>query len=135
MSNSLSHTKWCCKYHVVIVPKYRKKIIYGKYRLEIGKIIRQLCEQKNIEILESGACMDHIHLCLSIAPKHSVSKIMGYLKGKSALAFYDKYPKVAKNTGKKLWTVEYYVNTVGLDEVKVKNYIKSQEDYDKNSIE
>lgn len=132
MSNSLSHTKWCCKYHIVIVPKYRKKIIYGKYRSELGRIIRELCERKNIQIIEAGACIDHIHMCLSIAPKYSVSKIVGYIKGKSALMFHEKYPKAANNVGKKLWTTGFYVNTVGLDEVVVKKYIKNQETKDKN---
>ena len=107
----LSHTKWCCKYHVVWVPKYRRKILYGKYRSEIGKIIRQLCEFKGIELLEPKACVDHVHMCLSIPPKYSVSGIMGYLKGKSALIFFDKYPEVRNKTnGKNLWTRGYYVN-------------------------
>jgi putative transposase len=133
MEKSLAHTKWLCKYHIVWVPKYRRKIIYGEYRKEIGKIIRQLCEYKGIEILESGACLDHVHMCLSIPPKLSISYAMGYLKGKSALMLFDKFPELRKKVKQRnLWTKGYYVNTVGLDEEIVKKYIREQEIYDKN---
>jgi putative transposase len=115
------------------VPKYRRKIIYGRYRKEIGKIVRKLCEFKGIEILEPGACVDHIHMCLCIPPKYSVAYVMGYLKGKSALMFFDKYPEIRKRTNNKnLWTKGYYVNTVGLNEEAVRKYIKEQEIEDKN---
>jgi len=111
MDKSLSHTKWSCKYHVVWVPKYRRKIIYGEYRNEIGKIIRQLCEYKGIEILDSGACIDHVHMCLSIPPKMSVSYVMGYLKGKSALMTFDKFPELRKKVKERnLWTKGYFVS-------------------------
>ena len=83
-TNSLAHTKWECKYHIVFAPKYRRQIIYGKYKAEIGKILRQLCEYKGVEIIEAEACKDHIHMLVSIPPKYSVSQIMGYLKGKSS---------------------------------------------------
>lgn len=96
MEQSLAHTKWDCKYHVVWVPKYRRKIIYGEYRKEIGKIIRQLCDYKGIEIVEAGVCVDHIHMCLRIPPKISVSYAMGYLKGKTALMLFDKFPELRK---------------------------------------
>jgi putative transposase len=133
MDRSLAHTKWSCKYHFVLVPKYRRKVIYGEYRQEIGKIIRQLCEFKGIEILESGACIDHIHMCLSFPPKYSISYVMGYLKGKSALMTFDKFPELRKKTKQRnLWTKGYYVSTVGLDEQVVKKYIREQEFYDKN---
>jgi putative transposase len=90
LNKSLSHTKWDCKYHIVFIPKYRRKIIYGKYRREIGRILRQLCEYKGIEIIEANACIDHIHMLVSIPPKHSVSNIMGYLKGKSAIMLFER---------------------------------------------
>jgi putative transposase len=93
------------------VPKYRRKIIYGKYRREIGKIIRELCKYKKIEILEAGACIDHIHMCLSIPPKYRVSDIMGQLKGKSAILLFDRYPELRKKVnGRNLWTKGYYVS-------------------------
>ena len=132
MHKSLAHTKWCCKYHIVLVPKYRRKIIYGSYRTEIGKILRELCENKDIEIVKAGACIDHIHMCLSIAPKHSISTVMGYLKGKSALMLFDRFPRLKRDMGsRKLWTKGYYVSTVGLNEEIIKKYIAEQEKYDK----
>lgn len=133
MYQSLAHTKWCCKYHVVIVPKYRRKILYGKYRKEIGKIIRELCEYKGIEIIKAHACIDHIHMCISIAPKYKVSDVMAYIKGKSALRLFDKFPELKnKVNGKKLWTRGYFVSTVGLDIERIKKYIEFQESYEKN---
>ncbi len=133
MERSLAHTKWDCKYHIVWVPKYRRKIIYGEYRQEIGRIIRQLCEYKEIEIIEAGACVDHIHMCLRIPPKISVSYAIGYLKGKSALMIFDKFPELRKKVkARNLWTKGYYVSTVGLNEEIVKKYIRDQEVYDKN---
>lgn len=90
-TNSLSHTKWNCKYHVVFAPKYRRQVIYGKLRLEIGKILRQLCAYKGVEIIEAEVCPDHIHMLISIPPKISVSSFMGYLKGKSSLMIFDKF--------------------------------------------
>ena len=89
--NSLSHTTWNCKYHIVFAPKYRRQIIYGKIKVEIGKILRTLCERKGVEIIEAEACPDHIHMLVSIPPKYSVSEFMGYLKGKSSLMIFDKY--------------------------------------------
>ena len=133
MSNKLSHSKWECKYHIIWIPKYRRKVIYGKLRKEIGIILRRLCEYKGIEIIEGKACVNHIHICLSIPPKYSVSSIVGYLKGKSAIIIFEKFSHLRKNfKGHSFWARGYYVSTVGLDEARVKNYIKNQEDYDKN---
>lgn len=127
-SNKLSHTAWECKYHIVWVPKYRRKVIYGRLRKEIGVILRKLCEYKGIEIIEATACSDHIHMCLSIPPKFSVANIVGYLKGKSTMIIFERYSKLRSNfKGHAFWARGYYVNTVGLNEQKVKEYIKNQE--------
>lgn len=128
MKNSLSHTVWECKYHVVWVPKNRRKVIYGKLRQEIGTILRRLCEYKGIEILEGKACIDHIHLCMSVPPKYSVATVVGYLKGKSSMIVFEKYSRLKKNfKGHSFWARCYYVSTVGLDEWKVRKYIQNQE--------
>ena len=131
MSKKLAHTRWECKYHIVWIPKCRRKVVFGKLRKEIGVIIRRLCEYKGLEILEAKACVDHIHLCLSIPPKYSVASILGYLKGKSAIIVFEKYSGLRKNfRGHKFWARGYYVNTVGLDEAKVRKYIQDQEETD-----
>jgi putative transposase len=128
MSSTLSHTVWECKYHIVWVPKNRRKVIFGKLRREIGVIIRRLCEYKGVKILEAKACIDHIHLCVEIAPKYSVATIVGYLKGKSAIIVFEKYSRLKKNfKGHSFWARGYYVSTVGLDEAKVRKYIQDQE--------
>jgi putative transposase len=128
MKRSLSHTVWECKYHVVWVPKKRRKIIYGKLRKEIGDILRKLCMYKGVELLEGKACIDHIHMCISIPPKYSVSSIVEYLKGKSAIIVFEKYSRLKKNfRGHSFWARGYYVSTVGLDEAKVRKYIQDQE--------
>ena len=132
--NKLSHTLWECKYHLVWIPKYRRKVVYGRLRVEIGKILRRLCEYKGIEIIEANACRDHLHMCVSIPPKHSVASIVGYLKGKSAIEVFEKFSKLRRNfRGHHFWARGYYVSTVGLDEAKVRNYIKNQEDSDRQS--
>ena len=132
--NKLSHTVWECKYHLVWIPKYRRKVVYGRLRREIGRILRRLCEYKGIEIIEANACRDHLHMCVSIPPKYSVSSAVGYLKGKSAIEVFEKFSKVRRNfRGHHFWARGYYVNTVGLDEAKVRNYIKNQEDSDRLS--
>ncbi len=132
--NKLSHTVWECKYHIVWIPKYRRKVVYGRLRLEIGKILRRLCEYKGIEIIEATACRDHLHMCISIPPKYSVFSVVGYLKGKSAIEIFEKFSKVRRNfRGHHFWARGYYVNTVGLDEAKVRNYIKNQEESDRLS--
>ena len=130
--SSLAHTKWECKYHVVFAPKYRRRIIYGKIRLDIGKMLRKLCEYKGVEILEAEACPDHIHMLLSIPPKYSVSQIMGYLKGKSSLMIFDKYAQLKYKYGNRhFWARGYYVSTVGKDKRVIEAYIRNQmqEDY------
>lgn len=133
MSNngySLAHTKWDCTYHIVFIPKYRKRVLYNQYREKIVKIIKELLKYRKIEIVEGAACVDHIHLSLRIPPKESVSEIMGYLKGKSAIKFFEENPNARRITGKDrtLWARGYYVSTVGIDEEKIKKYIKEQEE-------
>ena len=125
-SKKLSHTVWECKYHIVWIPKRRRKVIYGKLRKEIGQIIRKLCEYKGIAIVEGNAGMDHIHLCLAIPPKYSVASIVGYLKGKSTMIVFERYGK-RNFRGHSFWARGYYVSTVGRDEEQVRQYIRNQE--------
>ena len=128
MKKSLSHTVWECKYHIVWVPKKRRKIIYGQLRNELKTVLRKLCEYKGLEVLEGKMCIDHIHMCLSIPPKYSVSTIVGYLKGKSAMIIFEKYSRLKRNfKGHSFWARGYYVSTVGLDEAKIRKYIQDQE--------
>ena len=130
--NSLAHTKWECKYHIVFAPKYRRQNIYGKIKQDIGQMLRKLCEYKGIEIHEAEACKDHIHMLVSIPPKYSVSQIMGYLKGKSSLMIYEKYANLKYKYGNRhFWCRGYYVSTVGRNRRAIEEYIKNQlqEDY------
>lgn len=128
MDKSLSHTKWNCKYHIVFTPKYRRKIIYGKYRSEIGKILRTLCSYKDVEIIEANAAIDHIHMLVKIPPKLSVSTFMGYLKGKSALMIFDQFANLKYKFGNRhFWSRGYYVSTVGLNEATIRKYVREQE--------
>ena len=128
-NNSLSHTKWKCQYHIVFIPKYRKKVLYGKVRHDIREIIRTLCKYKGVEIIEGAICIDHVHLCVSIPPKMSVSNFMGYLKGKSVLMLYDRHPELQSKWNKSFWARGYYVSTVGnITEDTIKKYIKEQSD-------
>jgi putative transposase len=130
--NKLAHTVWECKYHVVWIPKCRRKVIYGKLRMEIGRILRKLCEYKGVEIVEARACSDHIHMFLSIPPKYSVASILGYLKGKTSILVFERYSRIRHNfRGHRFWARGYYVNTVGLDEKKVRDYIRDQEENDR----
>ena len=130
-TNSLSHTKWNCKYHVVFAPKYRRQVIYGKLRLEIGKILRQLCAYKGVEIIEAEACPNHIHMLISISPKISVSLFMGYLKGKSSLMIFDKFANLKYRYGnRRFWCEGFYVDTVGRNKKAIEEYIKHQLDED-----
>ena len=125
--SSLSHTKWNCKYHIVFAPKYRRQIIYGKIKRDVGNILRKLCNQKGIEILEATACKDHVHLVLSIPPKYSISSIMGYLKGKSSLMIFDKHANLKYKFGNRhFWCRGYYVDTVGRNEKRIREYVKNQ---------
>ena len=129
--DSLSHTKWLCKYHIVFTPKYRRKAIYGQYRESIGQIMRQLCNYKGVEIIEGHLMPDHIHLLVSIPPKYSVSQFMGYLKGKSSLMIFDKHANLKYKFGNRhFWAEGYYVSTVGLNEATIKKYIQEQEAHD-----
>lgn len=130
-NNSLSHTKWNCKYHIVFCPKYRRQVIYGKLRAEIGKILRQLCAYKGVEIIEAEACSDHIHMLVSIPPKISVSSFMGYLKGKSSLMIFDKFANLKYKYGnRRFWCEGYYVDTVGRNKKVIEQYIRHQLDDD-----
>ena len=113
-TNSLSHSKWNCKYHIVFAPKYRRQVIYGKIKADVGKILRQLCEQKGVTIHEAEACPDHIHMLVSIPPSLSVAQFMGYLKGKSSLMIFDRHANLKYKYGNRhFWCRGYYVDTVG----------------------
>ena len=125
--NSLSHSKWRCHYHVVFAPKYRRQIIYGRIKADIGKILRQLCDQKGIEIIEAELCPDHVHMLLSIPPKYSVAQIMGYLKGKSSLMIFDHHANLKYKYGNRhFWCRGYYVDTVGKNKKAIQTYIRNQ---------
>ena len=132
--DSLSHTKWRCQYHIVFAPKYRRQIIYGKYRAEIGKILRTICERNGIEIIEANACPDHIHMLVSIPPKLSVSKFMGILKGKSSLMIFDRFANLKyKYSNRHFWARGYYVDTVGRNKNAIAKYTQNQLQEDKIS--
>ena len=125
--NSLAHSKWNCKYHVVFAPKYRRMVIYNQIKRDIGKILRKLCEQKGVEIIEAEACPDHIHMLLSIPPKYSVAQIMGYLKGKSSLMIFDRHANLKYKYGNRhFWCRGYYVDTVGKNKKRIQEYIRNQ---------
>ena len=125
--SSLEHTRWRCQYHVVFAPKYRRMSIYGEIRTDIGMILRKLCEQKGIEIIEAEACPDHIHMLLSIPPKISVSYAIGYLKGKSSLMIFDRHANLKYKYGNRhFWARGYYVDTVGRNKEAIKKYIQNQ---------
>ena len=125
---SQSHVRWYCRYHVVFVPKYRKRAIFGRLRREIGGILRKLCDQHGVELVEGHAMPDHIHLCLGIPPKHSVSSTIGFLKGKSAIRIHREYLGRQRNfNGFHFWARGYCVSTVGLDEAVIRAYIRNQE--------
>ena len=130
-NNSLAHTKWNCIYHIVFIPKYRRKAMYGNVRNDVRDVITKLCEYKKVEILKGAVCIDHIHLCVKIPPKQSVSEFVGYLKGKSALMIFDKYPEYSVQKGRHFWAKGYYVDTVGRNEAEIKKYIAKQLDSDK----
>ena len=130
-TNSLSHTKWNCKYHIVFAPKYRRKAIYGEYKKEIGKILRELCTWKGVEIIEAHACVDHIHMYVSIPPKISVSGFVGFLKGKSSLIIFERHTNLKYKYGQRhFWCRGYYVDTVGRNAKAIAEYIQNQEKED-----
>lgn len=125
--NSLAHTKWECKYHLVFAPKYRRQIVYGKIKADVGNILRELCVRKGIEIIQAECCVDHIHMLVRIPPKFSVSEIMGYLKGKSSLMIFDRHSNLEYKYGNRhFWCRGYYVDTVGKNTKKIQEYIKNQ---------
>ena len=129
---SLSHTKWDCKYHVVFIPKYRKKLIYGDLRTHMGEIFHELADQRECKIEEGHLMGDHVHMCVSIPPKYAVSKIVGYIKGKSAIMIARQFGKKVRNfRGENFWARGYFVSTVGLDEAVILDYIRAQEERDK----
>jgi len=126
-TESLAHTKWNCKYHIVFAPKYRRQVIYGKIKADIGQILRKLCEYKGVEIIEAEGCPDHIHMLISIPPKYSISQFMGYLKGKSSLMIFDRHANLKYKYGnRQFWCKGYYVDTVGRNKKVIQEYIKKQ---------
>ena len=125
--HSLSHSKWNCKYHIVFAPKYRRKVFYAEKRLEIGEILRQLCKWYGVNLIEGEVCPDHIHILVEIPPKHSISSFMGYLKGKSSIMIYNKWGNMKfKYRNRSFWCRGYYVDTVGKNTQKIKEYIANQ---------
>ena len=125
--NSLTHTTWECKYHLVFAPKYRRQVIYGKIKSDVGRILRELCDRKGIEIIEAECCTDHIHMLVRIPPKYSVSEIMVYLKGKSSLLIFDRHANLKYRYGNRhFWCRGYYVDTVGKNAKKIEEYIRNQ---------
>ena len=130
-TNSLSHTKWMCKYHIVFTPKYRRKVIFYQYRKSLIEIFKLLCRYKGVEIIEGHMMPDHVHMLVSIPPKISVSSFMGYLKGKSALMMFDRHANLKYKFGNRhFWAEGYYVSTVGLNEKTITKYIREQEQQD-----
>ena len=124
---SLSHTRWECKYHVVFAPKYRRQVIYGKLKRDISQILIELCRRKGVEILEAEACTDHIHMLITVPPKYSISQIMGYIKGKSSLIIFDRHANLKYKYGNRhYWSRGYFVSTVGKNEKKIRQYIAEQ---------
>ncbi len=132
---SLAHVKWDCKFHVVFVPKYRRKELYGKLRLAVGRILRDLCEQKEIGLMEGHVAPDHVHMLLRIPPKYSVAYTVGFLKGKSAVRIHRELLKEKRLTGLHFWATGYWVSTVGRDEEAVRKYVREQEAWDRDQGE
>ena len=127
--SSLAHTRWNCQYHIVFIPKYRRKILYGKVKQDVYEILKTLCKYKKVEIVGGAVCRDHVHLCVSIPPKLCVADFMGYLKGKSALMIFDRHPDMGTKWDRSFWARGYYVATVGdANEEAVKKYILEQQE-------
>lgn len=125
--SSLAHTTWRCKYHIVFAPKYRRQVIYGQLRQDIGKILRNLCARKGVEIIEANTCQDHIHMLVSIPPKIAVASFLGYLKGKSSLLIFERHAQLKYRYGnRKFWCKGYYVDTVGRNKAAIQKYIQQQ---------
>ena len=130
-NNSLSHTTWNCKYHIVFAPKFRRKIIYGQLRQDIANILSALCKRKGVKIVEAEMCSDHVHMLVEIPPSISVSQFVGYLKGKSTLMIFERHANLKYKFGNRhFWAEGYYVSTVGLNEATIKKYIQEQESHD-----
>ena len=136
-NKSLAHTKWNCTYHIVFIPKYRRKVMYGQVRKDVREVIRQLCKMRDVQLISGAVCADHVHLYVGIPPKQSVSEFMGYLKGKSSLMIFDKNPQFKqKGKDRHFWARGYYAETVGnVNEETIKNYIKEQTESDRFSEE
>lgn len=136
-NQSLSHTKWNCTFHVVFIPKYRRKVMFGNLREDVREIIKKLCRMRDVKLVEGAVCADHVHLYVAIPPKQSVSEFVGYLKGKSALMLFDLHPEYKqKGKDRHFWARGYYCETVGnVNEETIRNYIKSQSEADKFSDE
>ena len=131
-NQSLSHTKYICTYHVVFIPKYRRKTLYGALRTDVRDILKKVCDIEGIQLIQGAVCADHVHIYMSIPPKMSISTAMSKLKGKSALMIFDKYPRYRDKNGRHFWARGYYVETIGqVNEETIKNYIKEQEDSDR----
>ena len=127
---SLSHVRWDCKYHVVFAPKYRQKVLYGKMRKKVGVILRELCRQRGVDLVEGNLMPDHVHMCLSVPPKFSVAFVIGFLKGKSAIRIHRELLHERRMTGLHFWARGYCVSTVGLDEAQIRKYIEDQDKLD-----
>ena len=127
-NKSLSHVKWKCQYHIVFIPKYRKKVLYGKLKADVREIISTLCRYKEVEIIDGAVCEDHIHLSVAIPPKYNISKFMGYLKGKSTLMIFERHANLKYKYGRRVfWAKGYYVSTVGGNKKAIQKYIQEQE--------
>lgn len=125
--DTLAHTRWNCKYHIVFAPKYRRQIIYGKIKVSVGTILRKLCERKGVDIITASACIDHVHMVVSIPPKISVSSFMGYLKGKSSLMIFERHANLRyKYNNRQFWCKGYYVDTIGRNQKAITEYVKKQ---------
>ena len=132
---SLSHVRWECKYHIVIIPKYRKRMLYGKVKKHVGEVIKEVCRQRGIELIEGHLMPDHIHMCVSIPPKHSVAFAIGFIKGKSAVRIHRQILGNKRVTGLHFWSRGYCVSTVGLNEETIRKYIREQEALEKRQGE
>ena len=132
---SLSHVRWECKYHIVIIPKYRKRMLYGKLKKHVGEVIREVCRQRGIELVEGHLMPDNVHMCVSIPPKHSVAFAIGFIKGKSAVRIHRQILGKKKVTGLHFWSRGYCVSTVGLNEATIRKYIREQEALEKRQGE
>ena len=125
--NSLAHTSWECKYHIVFAPKYRRQAIYGEIKMEIGAMLRELCRREEVEIIEAEACKDHIHMLISVPPKLSIASLIGYLKGKTTLMIFERHANLKYKYGNRVfWCTGYYVSTVGKNKKVIENYIRNQ---------